>query len=46
MNVQALGCLLLGQLDQARAQREAVRGKQYGWPHIWDTDGVNPQSTR
>ena len=21
------------------------QGKQYGWPHIWGKDGVNPQST-
>ncbi|MEE7559930.1 PEBP family protein, partial [Xanthomonas sp. Kuri4-2] len=22
-----------------------VKGKRYGWPHLWGKDGVNPQST-
>ncbi|HYG07104.1 MAG TPA: YbhB/YbcL family Raf kinase inhibitor-like protein [Stenotrophomonas sp.] len=35
----------LGDDIQPEELNHLVKGKQYGWPHIWGKDGVNPQST-
>lgn len=39
------GIDFLGDQVQPEELNHIVKGKQYGWPHIWGTDGVNPQST-
>lgn len=35
----------LGDDIQPEEVNHLVKGKQYGWPHLWGKDGVNPQST-
>lgn len=35
----------LGDDIQPEELNRIEQGKQYGWPHIWGSDGVNPQST-
>ena len=35
----------LGNDEQPEELNRIEKGKQYGWPHIWGKDGVNPQST-
>ncbi|MDG2524174.1 YbhB/YbcL family Raf kinase inhibitor-like protein [Stenotrophomonas sp. HITSZ_GD] len=35
----------LGDEIQPEELNHLVKGKQYGWPHIWGKDGQNPQST-
>lgn len=35
----------LGDEQQPEELNRIVKGKQYGWPHIWGKDGENPQST-
>lgn len=35
----------LGDDEQQEELNRIELGKQYGWPHIWGRDGVNPQST-
>ena len=35
----------LGDEAQPEELNKIEYGKQYGWPHIWGKDGVNPQST-
>ncbi|MDO9381568.1 MAG: YbhB/YbcL family Raf kinase inhibitor-like protein [Hyphomicrobiaceae bacterium] len=35
----------LGDDVQPEELNKIEYGKQYGWPHIWGKDGVNPQST-
>lgn len=39
------GIDFLGDEVQPEELNRIEQGKQYGWPHIWGTDGVNPQST-
>lgn len=39
------GIDFLGDDVQPEELNRIERGKQYGWPHIWGTNGVNPQST-
>lgn len=39
------GIDFLGDDAKPEELNKIERGKQYGWPHIWGTDGVNPQST-
>ena len=39
------GIDFLGDEVQPEELNRIERGKQYGWPHIWGKDGVNPQST-
>jgi len=39
------GIDFLGDDVQPEELNKIERGKQYGWPHIWGVDGVNPQST-
>jgi Raf kinase inhibitor-like YbhB/YbcL family protein len=39
------GIDFLGDEIQPEELNRIERGKQYGWPHIWGKDGVNPQST-
>jgi len=39
------GIDFLGDEIQPEELNRIVRAKRYGWPHIWGTDGVNPQST-
>jgi Raf kinase inhibitor-like YbhB/YbcL family protein len=39
------GIDFLGDEVQPEELNKIERGKQYGWPHIWGKDGVNPQST-
>jgi Raf kinase inhibitor-like YbhB/YbcL family protein len=39
------GMDFLGDEVQPEELNKIEQGKQYGWPHIWGTDGVNPQST-
>lgn len=39
------GIDFLGDDVQPEELNKIERGKQYGWPHIWGTEGVNPQST-
>ncbi|MDV3467943.1 YbhB/YbcL family Raf kinase inhibitor-like protein [Stenotrophomonas sp. C3(2023)] len=35
----------LGNDEQPEELNRIEKGRQYGWPHIWGKDGVNPQST-
>lgn len=39
------GIDFLGDTIQPEEVNRIELGKAYGWPHIWGTDGVNPQST-
>ena len=39
------GIDFLGDDVQPEEMNHIVKGKQYGWPHIWGKDGQNPQST-
>nr|WP_145547078.1 YbhB/YbcL family Raf kinase inhibitor-like protein [Variovorax boronicumulans] len=39
------GIDFLGDEVQPEELNRIERGRQYGWPHIWGKDGVNPQST-
>ena len=39
------GIDFLGDDVQPEELNHIVKGKQYGWPHIWGKDGQNPQST-
>jgi Raf kinase inhibitor-like YbhB/YbcL family protein len=39
------GIDFLGDEVQPEELNKLERGKQYGWPHVWGADGVNPQST-
>lgn len=39
------GIDFLGDDVQPEELNKIEQGKQYGWPHIWGKDGVNPQST-
>jgi Raf kinase inhibitor-like YbhB/YbcL family protein len=39
------GIDFLGDDVQPEEFNHIVKGKQYGWPHIWGKDGQNPQST-
>lgn len=39
------GIDFLGDDLQPEELNHIVKGKQYGWPHIWGKDGQNPQST-
>ena len=39
------GIDFLGDEVQPEELNLIEQGKQYGWPHIWGKDGVNPQST-
>ncbi|HBK45718.1 MAG TPA: PEBP family protein [Xanthomonadaceae bacterium] len=39
------GIDFLGDEVQPEELNHLVKGKQYGWPHVWGRDGVNPQST-
>jgi Raf kinase inhibitor-like YbhB/YbcL family protein len=39
------GIDFLGDEVQPEELNKIEKGKQYGWPHIWGKDGVNPQST-
>lgn len=39
------GIDFLGDEVQPEELNKLEMGKQYGWPHIWGMDGVNPQST-
>ncbi|UYB50659.1 YbhB/YbcL family Raf kinase inhibitor-like protein [Xanthomonas sp. AM6] len=39
------GIDFLGDEVQPEELNHIVKGKQYGWPHIWGKDGINPQST-
>ncbi|MGJ7523688.1 YbhB/YbcL family Raf kinase inhibitor-like protein [Variovorax sp. LT1P1] len=39
------GIDFLGDDVQPEELNKIERGKEYGWPHIWGTNGVNPQST-
>ena len=39
------GIDFLGDEIQPEELNRIEMGKQYGWPHIWGKDGVNPQST-
>ena len=39
------GIDFLGDNVQTEELNHIVKGKQYGWPHIWGKDGENPQST-
>jgi Raf kinase inhibitor-like YbhB/YbcL family protein len=39
------GIDFLGDDVQPEELNRIEHGKQYGWPHIWGKDGVNPQST-
>ncbi|MEN5366113.1 YbhB/YbcL family Raf kinase inhibitor-like protein [Stenotrophomonas sp. TWI273] len=39
------GIDFLGDDVQPEELNHIVRGRQYGWPHIWGRDGQNPQST-
>ncbi|MGC3984280.1 MAG: YbhB/YbcL family Raf kinase inhibitor-like protein [Pseudorhodoferax sp.] len=39
------GIDFLGDDVQPEELNRIERGRQYGWPHIWGQDGVNPQST-
>lgn len=39
------GIDFLGDDVQPEELNHIVKGKQYGWPHIWGKNGQNPQST-
>ncbi|HKU91649.1 MAG TPA: YbhB/YbcL family Raf kinase inhibitor-like protein [Steroidobacteraceae bacterium] len=39
------GIDFLGDDQQPEELNHLVRGKQYGWPHVFGKDGINPQST-
>ncbi|MBB5734876.1 Raf kinase inhibitor-like YbhB/YbcL family protein [Xanthomonas arboricola] len=39
------GIDFLGDEVQPEELNHLSKGKQYGWPHTWGRDGVNPQST-
>lgn len=39
------GIDFLGDDVQQEEINEIVFGKKYGWPHVFGTDGINPQST-
>jgi Raf kinase inhibitor-like YbhB/YbcL family protein len=39
------GIDFLGDDQQPEELNHLVRGKKYGWPHVFGKDGVNPQST-